>query len=144
MLRSGQIDLTAGRAADLRETENAGDKLRQLVERDINRHRAHRDRAAELDRIGLTMPPTMFLVGNPSKKQLAASSPMLADLLHYLTEILRHYHPAYTHDERGKLVTPRVSWPSQWHISRSSDWCTGPGATDGQRRSLASSRFPVA
>ena len=140
MLQSGQISLTASRAAELAELDDPDDKVRKLVDRDTKRHRAHFERAAALEATGLTSPPTMVIVGDPSTGALAKTSPMLADLLHYLTEILRHYHPAYTYDAKGKLVTPRVSWPSQWHVSRSGDWCTAPGVIDGKPPTLAHTR----
>jgi len=93
------------------------EEVMRLHQRDTNRYASAMERASTLginDGTLTMLRPTSGL-GNPGSLELY-------DLLEYLADALYHCPLCYSCDDRGKLITPRITRPSSWHCTRQGDW----------------------
>ena len=109
LFRSGRLELYSASPGILANEEKHLQELLKMHARDTGRYAAACARAA-------------LLPEDSEVQKEEVHQAVFEDLMHYLTDRLRHLREAYITAPCGKLLPPRILWPHQWHISRQDDW----------------------
>ena len=122
-LDAGRLKLHGADALHYASTDAHDMEVRRLHQRDVSRHRTALLRAEQLPDFQLGDNIEMALAGRGLGGE--GKSLLLADLLFYLEDRLRHMSRSFRRNENGKLLLPKVTCPKSWHCSRQDDWFRG-------------------
>ena len=122
-LDAGRLKLHGADALHYASTDAHDMEVRRLHQRDVSRHRTALLRAEQLPDFQLGDNIEMALAGRGLGGE--GKSLLLADLLFYLEDRLRHMSRSFRRNENGKLLLPKVTCPKSWHCSRQDDWFEG-------------------